>query len=374
MHDNQRILSSKFNMSLGYIPVLISIFLEPKGQGVAIFSGLSAGVLFMALNLGKRAKGVPNLILNLTTCMLAFVGMAYLIPGDFIPKGDLPFTLELSIVLATLPFFLHRRRFISYLLQQKEKQPYQKRLLAQSAESAIVSVRIFLIIACLHLTGIALVMLAGHPVSEQVQWLLFTLIPPAVFILTIVLNQIGINYFNHLMKATRYLPVVDQQGAVIGRKSLNETDNRFSDAILPIIRIAIASHGTLYLCQKEDTALAEGNSIDLPLETYLYYGETLEEGCERLLESRFEQSEKLQPIFSIRYYLENKQDKRLVYLYLLDMDNGTLLSGEQFKGGKFWRFEQIEANLGCQYFSPYFEEEYEHLKDIIDIREKYKGF
>ncbi len=44
------------------------------------------------------------------------------------------------------------------------------------------------------------------------------------------------------------------------------------------------------------------------------------------------------------------------------------------KNGAYWkkRFKQIEENLGKGFFSSCFEDEYEHLKGVIYIREKYR--
>lgn len=74
------------------------------------------------------------------------------------------------------------------------------------------------------------------------------------------------------------------------------------------------------------------------------------------------------------YHFENKVTNRLIYLFILDVEDDNLLRGKQVKDGKLWTFQQIEHNLGKNFFSCCFENEYEHLKDVICTREKYKEF
>ena len=65
---------------------------------------------------------------------------------------------------------------------------------------------------------------------------------------------------------------------------------------------------------------------------------------------------------------------RLVYNFILDLNNDSILCNKKFKGGKLWTFQQIEHNLHRNFFSSCFEREYEHTKEIIYTREKYKEF
>ena len=108
------------------------------------------------------------------------------------------------------------------------------------------------------------------------------------------------------------------------------------------------------------------------MECYPGFGESLAEGCRRIMHNTFPGINGLKPTFSIMYHFENAVTNRLVYLFVLDVEDDSILCNPQFKGGKLWQFQQIEHNLGHNFFSECFEDEYEHLKDIIGIREKYK--
>jgi hypothetical protein len=371
--NRKGILSSAYNMSLGYTPVVISIILcEFITQDTAIYIGTGIGMLYSYYSMHRRGVRVPNFILYISTFMLMLLTLAALIPGDYVPAGALPLTLEVSILIPMLSLYLHRRRFINHFLKKQEN--CNKRMFAQGAESAIVSAHIILPLGILHFIIISLAVFFSHPIGETTTWIIFSFMPPAIFILCIILNQIGIHYFNRLMSHTEYVPIVNTQGDVIGKTIAIEALNYKNTYINPVIRIAVSSHGKLFLCSRPQTAILDKGKTDIPMECYLSYGESLAEGCQRMLRNAFPKADGLKPTFSIMYHFENSVTNRLVYLFILDVENDSILCSPHFKGGKLWQFQQIEQNLGRKFFSACFEEEYEHLKNVIGIREKYKDF
>ena len=96
-------LSSAFNMSLGFIPVIISILLcELITQDTAIYIGTGIGIIGIYLSYRRKGLLIPNFILYIATGVLALLSVAALIPGDYVPPGALPLTLEVSILIPML--------------------------------------------------------------------------------------------------------------------------------------------------------------------------------------------------------------------------------------------------------------------------------
>ena len=76
----QRVLSSKFNMSLGYIPVIISIILcEFIIQDIAIYIGAGVGVLSSIYMWQRKGPHIPQFILYSTTGMLLLLTITFLL-------------------------------------------------------------------------------------------------------------------------------------------------------------------------------------------------------------------------------------------------------------------------------------------------------
>ena len=77
--SHQRILSSRFNMSLGFIPVIISIILcEFITQDMSIYIGAGVGLLFSIYSVRHRGTHVPQIILYCTTGMLLLLSVTTL--------------------------------------------------------------------------------------------------------------------------------------------------------------------------------------------------------------------------------------------------------------------------------------------------------
>ncbi|WP_294629109.1 hypothetical protein [uncultured Bacteroides sp.] len=364
-------LSSVFNMSLGFIPVIISIILcEFITQDTAIYIGTGIGIVGIGLSHKPKGILIPNFILYIVTGIMSLLSLAALIPGDYVPAGALSLTLEVSVLIPMLILYMHKKRIITHFT--KHIDGCHRRLYLQGAEAAIVSARIALILGLLHFVSISIMLIFQAPLSETSTLILYQILPPTVFALSILFNQTAIHFFNHLMSHTEYVPIVNTKGDVIGKTPIMEATNYKNAYIHPVIRIAVSTHGMLFLCNRPSTAILDKNKADIPMECYLRYGESLTAGATRLMHHALPQLKEVKPKFNIAYHFENRVTNRLIYLFILDLDDDSVLCTPRFKNSKLWSFKQIEENLGKGFFSSCFEEEYEHLKNVICIREKYK--
>ena len=367
----QKVLSSKFNMSLGYIPVIISIILcEFIIQDIAIYIGTGVGLLFSIYMLQRKGSHVPPIILYCTTGMLLLLTITSFFSTDYCSEAMFPLTLEISAIIPPFVIFLNRKRFLNYHAAQTHK--CCKQFFAQGAEAAIVSARVLLLFGFLHFLIISLTIFFGHPLSNTTRYVLFRIVPPSVFILSILFNQFGIYYFNKVMKHTVFIPIVTTKGDVIGKAIASEAINRKNEYINPVIRITVAAHGMLLLLPRPQCCMFEKGKTDLLMESYLLYGETLEQGIKRVLLNTLPTASLQDLHFNFMYHFENEATNRLIYLFTLDLDDDSILCNKKFKGGKLWTFQQIEHNLHRNFFSSCFEHEYEQIKEIIYTREKYK--
>lgn len=367
------VLSTGNNMSIGFTPILMTVILcNLLSETASVAIGVGIGLIYALFLYKKRDQLPPNFILFASTAILVLLLMGLLSLGEIITYRALPMTLEVSVLIVSLALTLHKRRFINQYLKVKELKG--QKLFIYGAESTFVAVNIYSLLCLGHLLIIALCLLLFKPISESLFVFLFLFGPPFLFFITIVLNQLSIRFFNRMPNHKDYFPVVNPKGKVIG-KSLSQNAFYHKDSqIFPVVRIAIMSNGQLYLSRRASFLSLDPDKIDLPLETYLRYQETLNDACKRLLKRHFESWRKLELNFSITYRFENSVTNRLIYLYLLEIDNEATLKKARFKDAKLWHIQQIEQNLDCNFFSECFENEFDYLKDVIDIREKYKEF
>jgi len=201
----------------------------------------------------------------------------------------------------------------------------------------------------------------------------FNLLPGLIFLFSILLNQVVINFFNSMMAGLEYVPIVNERGDVIGKSLKVEAISYKNTYINPVIRIAVVSNGRLFLCNRSQECILDKGKTDIPMECYLRYRETLKEGVARVVGHVFPNLSDIEPTFSIMYHFENKITNRLIYLFVVNMDDESVLCNPRFKNGKLWTLQQMEQNLKENFFCECLEVEYEYLKDIIYTTEKYKG-
>ena len=204
-------------------------------------------------------------------------------------------------------------------------------------------------------------------------WFMLHIAPIIVFITSIIAGQIEIQILKGV-KAPEFVPVVTPQGEVIGSIDKNLAEEYKNEHTHPIIRIAAVSHDMLFLAKRSMQRVIDKGKVDIPLETYLLFKEDIKSGVERLLKETFPDAwQDLKPEFSIKYKFKNEETDRIVYLFILDLGTeDEILCDPKFENGKLWTFQQIEYNLDQNYFSEMFENEYDHLKMIIETRGIYK--
>lgn len=222
--SHQRILSSRFNMSLGFIPVIISIILcEFITQDMSIYIGAGVGLLFSIYSVRHRGTHVPQIILYCTTGMLLLLSVTTLFLVNYCPRFMLPFTLEISAIIPrssstsigegfwTTTCLRHRNAASNFCTRGRSRHrirtrnPYHK----PAAFSDYL------------LGGSGQLPFGRHYPPHSVY-----VAPPLVFISGILFNQFGIFYFNIVMNHTVFVPIVNTKGDVMGKAIASEAINR----------------------------------------------------------------------------------------------------------------------------------------------------
>lgn len=109
-----------------------------------------------------------------------------------------------------------------------------------------------------------------------------------------------------MMEHTAFVPIVNTKGDVIGRSLAVDAINQKNEYINPVIRIAVSHNGMLYLRPRSQRCMLDAGKVDIPLECYLLYGETLEQAIVRLVKQSFPQAPIQDLQFNIMYHLRIK--------------------------------------------------------------------
>ena len=367
----KKILSSAYNLSFGYIPVIVSIIsCEFFTQDTAIYIGTLIGLLWSGSFFLQRISKKHNFILYFSTGVLFLFSLSTAIPYPLIPDGKLPITLEINILMLLFMSFIGKRRIVPLFLKHVVK-PYRN-FYYQGIELAYPTINITLLVGAFHLVA-ATIAFFSHVVLGSVAYtVLYKIIPSIIFVLIIILNQIAIIYFNNYLSNTEYIPIVNLNGDVKGKMLLSEVVNNKSKYVNPIVRIVPYTDGMVFLSNRSRKLFFQQGKFDVPMEHYIRFGETVFDGAKKLFHQYFPLDSALELEFNIMYHYKDKETDRLVYLFLLHIDDESVRCNSNFYQSKLWNFKQIDANLGKAYFSDFFEEEYEYLKEVIYTKEIYK--
>ena len=358
--SRQSLLSFKHNMAWGFVPVLVSMLLsEFAPLGTAIYTGAALGIGFSAYTCRKKESHLPQILLYATTAMLVLLASAHYFHVASCRPQWYPLTLETGTLLLILAFYLNRKPLATHYASPKRK----CRPSARSIEATIVSARVVLLFGFLHLLALPF---AQTPFRGESDLILHHIAPPAVFVLSILFNQIGISYFNRLMKRTAFVPIVNAEGKVTGKIPAADALNQKQKYMIPFVRVAVTLNGMLYLCPRPQCTPFEKGKTDLPVEGCLLYGETLKQGIHRLVSQVLPEAPLQSLMFNFKYKLDNHVTHRLVYVFTLNIDHECQLRRHEERPGKLWTIPQIEQNLGRNFFCSCFEDEYNRVFSMMD--------
>lgn len=370
-NDNQ--LSTISNMSLGFVPVIIAMLLsEFISADIVVYIGAVIGVFSFTLYYFVHKPPTVHFMLLSSTIVLTTFSMMALLVGvhNECPRILLPLTLEITIIIPLLILYLNKK---GYTTRLKEKEAKELRKQINITTLTLSSIRIFFGLTTLHFAFITIGLMVTLSLDNSFMWFLLHIAPILVFIFSVIIGQIEIRVLQSV-KAPEFVPVVTPRGEVIGKVDKNQADEYKNTYTNPIIRITVISHDMLFLAKRSSQCVIDKGKMDIPMETYLHFQEDINNGVERLLKETFPQDwEKLKPEFSIKYKFRNEETDRIVYLFILDLGlEDEILCSPRFEDGKLWTCQQIEFNLNQNYFSEMLENEYDHLKLIIETRGIYK--
>lgn len=130
------------------------------------------------------------------------------------------------------------------------------------------------------------------------------------------------------------------------------------------VRVAYISSNAILLCPRDESAALRGDNLDLPFETLIGRHEKVEHALARMFA----------PL-----YRENPPEVRFCLKHVSNCDDGfcenylfVVWCGDEEippfvnMNYKLWTRRQIEANMGKGLFSKEFEEEYPHLRLVVD--------
>lgn len=342
----------------GLVPLLVFILADEFwGMKVGLAVAVSIGLIELVIT-WVREKRLDNFVL-LDTLLLVFLSaLSYLFENEIFFKVkpamiDLVLVALISLSLFTRidPLGTMSQRYLGELkMEAPQKELFRKNLWIM-----------FWII----LIHTLLVVWSAFFLSKEIwafisSFLLFIMMG-GYFGFELIRQRFLRRKSPAFQDAEEWLPVVDEEGRITG-KALRSYCHNGSKTLHPVVHLHLLQGGnSLFLQKRAAHKLVQPGKWDTAVGGHIAFGETLEYSLKR------EASEEIglldfEAIPVLKYRWDSAIESELVYSFISKNGIPRAMSSEEITEGRFWKFSEIDRNLGKGIFTPNFEHEYLLLK------------
>jgi len=352
-----------YNPAMGFIPLLLFSLLENfMKYRISLAISLLTALLFAALSVLQIKKQIYNFMSFISLGVLSIFVSLLLFP-------ETPEFIEITPVLLEAILFIivfAIRRKVSSILYFFEKHIKPKELiyLRNSFDEFLVVMRMFYVVFIFRFTTLIAYIALSAIHTKTLDNLILDRLGFILIIGIIVYEHIRLKLLARELKQERWLPVVDENGKVIGKIAESAKSERNSDMLHPVIRVVFEFEGKLYLSQDEDS-----NMYNWAIEEFVPYGITPDKLINNILNDSH--SKNLgKPRLLMTHIERSEAINKFVILY------AVRVSKEEFKlidkEGKYWLTSQIRQNMESGIFTPSFIAEFDFVCNTILFEYEYQ--
>jgi len=349
------------NLSLGFLPLFVFIFAD---EIWGLTAGLIAAILFgigEATYTFVKEHRIDRFIL-FDTGLIVLLGLTSLILHNDIFFKLKPGLVELILVVllgitafSSNPLLIRMSGRYMKGIEFTDEQIQQMKLMMRRMFWVISAHTVLIFYSAFYLSKEAWAFISGG---------LFYILIAVIFVVEFVKARLQARKLKKQFEAQEWFDVVTPDGKIIGRAPRSVVHGN-PELLHPVVHVHILnSRGELFLQKRASNKDLYPDKWDTAVGGHVVSGENIERALNREAEEELGISlAKFQPIF--KYVHKNDYESELVYGFLLIDEGPFYPNSKEISQARFWRFEEIEENLGKGIFTPNFEQEFRLLKKIL---------
>lgn len=366
-----RVRKKMQNQAIGLLPLLLFMFLDNffSYKLSFIIAVLFCMVSVLLYRMLSKDKVYQFLLLPASATMILYAVfiLLRLDPVLFVYSPILTEVI-LVVVLAVIGFF---KRKVLRALRNSEAAPYQKTMMRTALNEFYFLIQIIQSVYTLHLFSILFfTMLPEDMQNTRVEHFLYRELGLILGIAIIAYEQIRLSMMKGSLKKEMWLPVLNDNGKVVGCMARSVSRTVTKKYFHPIVRVAVIYNGMLYLTKRSKGEFVSPDTLDYPFHKYVIFRHSIENTVKDAIGNLANEKD-ISPRFLIRYTFEDEKVKHQVSLFVVCLRGEEQFDKIRDLNGKLWTGKQIEDNMGKGVFSGYFENEYPYLKNTILFAENY---
>ena len=165
-------------------------------------------------------------------------------------------------------------------------------------------------------------------------------------------------------QVTEWFPVVESNGAVVGRAS-RQYCHSGEKPLHPVIHIHIIDRmSRIYLQKRSMRKDIQPGKWDTAVGGHVSYGETIFEAVHREAQEELKFTD-FNPIHLLTYEFESSIEREMVNVFAAVGSYELCPDLDEVDEGRWWELADIDASIGKGVFTPNFESEFEMIRSSL---------
>ena len=351
----KHIKESFFNPILHFLPLLLFLVLDDY-YGILLawelsfpFALLLLIYIYFAFNRIFTWHLIGTLIFALASLIAAV--------ESFLPVSIIPHDIVYELVVLSFFFvFIFFRKRIQKLVSKLMSNLIP---MTNNFEELYRVIWPFALILFFYIGGFLIVQMLGKNVQAYHE--LLQSLSVGVLLFLSVYEILRVQIIRSKLIREEWLPIVNNQGKIIGSiqhyTSLND-EKKYQH---PVIRLLFVDKGMILLNKKPDDNNPTSDIWDSTISNHVVMNESIEQCVDRTVKQRLE-IENFKYMYLSNYSVECRNEIQHAFLFVSCMQSEFKLSERFVEQAKWWTQSQIEENIESGIFSANFKIEYDLLK------------